>query len=107
MDGRARHSAGRAREPRPRGDGPAWRVPARNEEPDGDDHVRARRAPRAAVRRPRRGVSLREPCAAPPGQAKELSARLRAETGHGAWVTAVAVVWGHFVDGHVEHENVV
>jgi hypothetical protein len=41
------------------------------------------------------------------GQAMELSARLRAETGRGAWVTAVAVIWGEFTPGRVEHENVV
>jgi hypothetical protein len=41
------------------------------------------------------------------GQAKELSARLRADTGRGAWVTAVAVIWGHFPTGEIEHENVV
>jgi hypothetical protein len=41
------------------------------------------------------------------GQAKELSSRLREETGRGAWVTAVAVIWGHFPADVVEHENVV
>jgi len=40
-------------------------------------------------------------------EAKELSARLRADTGRGAWVTAVAVIWGHFPAGQIEHENVV
>jgi hypothetical protein len=41
------------------------------------------------------------------GQAMELSARLRRETGRRVWVTAVVVVWGHFPAGRVEHENVV
>jgi hypothetical protein len=41
------------------------------------------------------------------GQAKELSARLRRETGRRAWVTAVVVIWGHFPAGRVKHENVV
>jgi len=40
------------------------------------------------------------------GQASELSARIRAETGRGAWVSAVVVIWGHFPPGLVEHENV-
>jgi len=41
------------------------------------------------------------------GQAKELSARLRQETGRRAWITAVVVIWGHFPEGRIEHENVV
>jgi len=40
------------------------------------------------------------------GQAKELSARLHAETGRRTWVTAVAVIWGHFPQEEVTHENV-
>jgi hypothetical protein len=41
------------------------------------------------------------------GQAKELSSRLLAETGRRTWVTAVAVIWGHFPAGRIEHEKVV
>jgi hypothetical protein len=41
------------------------------------------------------------------GQAKELSARIRAETGRGVWVIAVTVVWGHFPPGRIDYENVV
>jgi hypothetical protein len=40
------------------------------------------------------------------GQAKELSARIRSETGRAAWVTAVVVIWGHFPEGFVQHDNV-
>ena len=40
------------------------------------------------------------------GQAKELSARLHAETGQRSWVNAVAVIWGHFPEGVVTFENV-
>jgi hypothetical protein len=40
------------------------------------------------------------------GQAKELSARLRVETGRRTWVTTVVVIWGHFPQGLVSHENV-
>jgi hypothetical protein len=40
------------------------------------------------------------------GQAKELSARIRSETGRPAWVTAVVVIWGHFPEGLVELNNV-
>ena len=40
------------------------------------------------------------------GQAKELSARLHAETGRRTWVSAVVVIWGHFPDGEVTHEKV-
>jgi Nuclease-related domain len=40
------------------------------------------------------------------GQAKELSARLHAESGRRTWINAVAVVWGHFPQGLVSHENV-
>jgi hypothetical protein len=39
-------------------------------------------------------------------QAVELSACLRAKTGHRGWVNAVVVIWGDFPQGHVEHENV-
>jgi hypothetical protein len=41
------------------------------------------------------------------GQAMQLSARLREDTRRRAWVTAVVVIWGHFPDSRVEHENVV
>jgi hypothetical protein len=40
------------------------------------------------------------------GQATELSARIRAETGRRTWVNAVVVVWGSFLEGSFEHENV-
>jgi hypothetical protein len=40
------------------------------------------------------------------GQAKKLSARRRAETGRGVWVTTVVVIWGHFAAGRVTHNNV-
>jgi hypothetical protein len=40
------------------------------------------------------------------GQAKELSARLQAESGRRTWVNAVAVIWGHFPQGLVTCENV-
>ena len=40
------------------------------------------------------------------GQAAELSARLRDETGRGRWVTAVVVVWGHFPSEPVTHDSV-
>jgi hypothetical protein len=40
------------------------------------------------------------------GQAKELSAQRRTETGRGPWVNAVVVIWGQFPDGRVENENV-
>lgn len=40
------------------------------------------------------------------GQAKELSARLRDQTGGRAWVNAVVVIWGHFPEKQVSHENV-
>jgi hypothetical protein len=40
------------------------------------------------------------------GQAKELSARLQTESGRRTWVNAVAVIWGHFPQGLVSHENV-
>jgi Nuclease-related domain len=40
------------------------------------------------------------------GQAMEVSARNRAESGRQTWVTGVVVVWGHFLENHVEHEDV-
>lgn len=40
------------------------------------------------------------------GQAKELSARLHAETGRRTWVNAVVVIWGHFPAGETWTENV-
>jgi hypothetical protein len=40
------------------------------------------------------------------GQSKELSVRLHAERGRRTWVNAVAVIWGHFPQGVVSHENV-
>lgn len=40
------------------------------------------------------------------GQAKELSARVSAESGRPTWVNAVAVIWGHFPQGLVSYENV-
>jgi nuclease-like protein len=40
------------------------------------------------------------------GQASELSARLRAETGRRAWVNAAVVIWGHFPQGQAQSENV-
>jgi hypothetical protein len=40
------------------------------------------------------------------GQAKELSARIRSETGRPTWVTAVVVIWGHFPESYVELNNV-
>jgi Nuclease-related domain len=40
------------------------------------------------------------------GQASELSARLRRETGRRVWVTAIVVIWGHFPSGQIESENV-
>jgi hypothetical protein len=40
------------------------------------------------------------------GQARELSARIREETGRPAWVTAVVVIWGHFPEGFVQLDNV-
>ena len=40
------------------------------------------------------------------GQARDLSARLREETDRPTWVNAVAVIWGHFPEAFVEHENV-
>ena len=40
------------------------------------------------------------------GQATELSARLRAERGRRTWVTTVVVIWGHFPQSLVSHENV-
>lgn len=40
------------------------------------------------------------------GQAKELSAHLRHESGCRKWVNAVAVIWGHFPQGLITTENV-
>jgi hypothetical protein len=40
------------------------------------------------------------------GQAYELSSRIRTETGRGAWVTGVVVIWGSFEQALIEHENV-
>jgi hypothetical protein len=40
------------------------------------------------------------------GQAKELSGRIRDETGRPAWVTAAVVIWGHFPEGLVQLDNV-
>jgi Nuclease-related domain len=40
------------------------------------------------------------------GQAKEVSARIRRETGRGKWVEGVVVVWGDFPLGLVDHEEV-
>jgi hypothetical protein len=40
------------------------------------------------------------------GQAKELSARIRAETGRGVWITTAVVIWGYFPQGFVEHGTV-
>lgn len=50
---------------------------------------------------------LNDLCAAMDRRAKELSARLRAETGRRVWVHQVVVVWGDFPAGRVEHGNVV
>lgn len=40
------------------------------------------------------------------GQASDLSARIRTETGRRTWVTSVVVVWGHFLETHVQHDDV-
>jgi hypothetical protein len=40
------------------------------------------------------------------GQAREVSARIREETGRRTWVTSVVVVWGYFLETHVQHEDV-
>jgi hypothetical protein len=40
------------------------------------------------------------------GQAKEISARIQANSGRRTWVNAVAVIWGHFPQGLVTTENV-
>jgi Nuclease-related domain len=40
------------------------------------------------------------------GEAKELSGRIKAETGRRTWVTSIVVVWGHFLESDVQHEDV-
>jgi hypothetical protein len=40
------------------------------------------------------------------GQAKELSARIRDETGCRTWVEPVVVIWGDFSAGQVQHDGV-
>ena len=40
------------------------------------------------------------------GRAKQLSAWAKEDTGRGTWVHAVVVIWGHFPEGFVQHDNV-
>lgn len=40
------------------------------------------------------------------GQASDVSARIRAETGRREWVTGVVVIWGHFPEGSATHDKV-
>lgn len=40
------------------------------------------------------------------GQAAEVSAHIRSDSGRRKWVTSVVVVWGHFLETHVQHEAV-